>query len=61
MIIFLLVLSFAFADSYKVDVDSSTIQYIGRKVTGEHDGNLKILYGNVRRYLDTEQKEVQLQ
>ena len=58
MIIFLLVLSFAFADSYKVDVDSSTIQYIGRKVTGEHDGNLKILYGNVRRYLDTEQKEV---
>jgi len=58
MIIFLLVLCLGYADSYKVDVDSSTIQWIGRKVTGEHDGNLKILYGNVRKYLDTEQKEV---
>ncbi len=58
MIIFLLVLCLGYADSYKVDVDSSTIQWIGRKVTGEHDGNLKILYGNIRKYLDTEQKEV---
>ena len=58
MIIFLLVLCLGYADSYKVDVDSSTIQWIGRKVTGEHDGNLKILYGNVRKYLDTEKKEV---
>tara|TARA_X000001036_G_C20689302_1_gene808853 strand:- start:4373 stop:4960 length:588 start_codon:yes stop_codon:yes gene_type:complete len=58
MIIFLLVLCLGYADSYKVDVDSSTIEWIGRKVTGEHDGNLKILYGNIRKYLDTEQKEV---
>ena len=60
MIYFLLslFLCLTYADSYKVDVDSSSIQWIGRKVTGEHDGNLEILYGNIRRYLDTKNTEV---
>ena len=60
MIYFLLslCLCLTYADSYKVDVDSSSIQWIGRKVTGEHDGNLEILYGNIRRYLDTKNTEV---
>ena len=60
MIYFLLSLSLCltYADSYKVDVDNSSIQWIGRKVTGEHDGNLEILYGNIRRYLDTKNTEV---
>ena len=60
MIYFLLslCLCLTYADSYKVDVDSSSIQWIGRKVTGEHDGNLEILYGNIRRYLDTKNTDV---
>ena len=60
MIYFLLslCLCLTYADSYKVDVDSSSIQWIGKKVTGEHDGNLEILYGNIRRYLDTRNTEV---
>ena len=58
MIFFLLALSLCYADSYKIDVENSKIQWIGRKVTGEHDGNLEILYGNIRRYLDTDQTEV---
>ena len=51
MIFFLLALSLCYADSYKIDVENSKIEWIGRKVTGEHDGNLKFLYGNIRRYL----------
>ena len=58
MIFFLLVLSLVYSDSYKIDVENSKIQWIGRKVTGEHNGNLEILYGNIRRYLDTDQTEV---
>ena len=60
MIYFLLsqCICITYADSYKVDADSSSIQWIGRKVTGEHDGNLEILYGNIRRYLDTRNTEV---
>ena len=60
MIYFLLslCLCLTYADSYKVDVDSSSVQWIGRKVTGEHDGNLEILYGNIRMYLDTKNIEV---
>ena len=41
MMILILILSFCFSASYKIDIDNSSIQWIGRKVTGEHDGMCK--------------------
>ena len=58
MVILILILSFCFSASYKIDIDNSSIQWIGRKVTGEHDGNVEILYGNVRSYKDTDMSDV---
>jgi len=58
MMILILILSFCFSASYKIDIDNSSIQWIGRKVTGEHDGNVQILYGNVRSYKDTDMSDV---
>ena len=42
------------ADTYKVDAESSNIQWIGRKITGAHDGNINILNGEVKEYLGTD-------
>ena len=58
MLIFIFIFSFCFSASYKIDVDNSSIQWIGRKVTGEHDGNIQILYGNVRSYKDTDLSDI---
>ncbi|OUW20199.1 MAG: hypothetical protein CBD21_05120 [bacterium TMED161] len=58
MFIFIFIFSFCFSASYKIDVDSSNIQWVGRKVTGAHDGNIQILYGNVRSYKDTDLSDV---
>ena len=58
MLILILILSFCFSSSYKIDIDNSSIQWIGRKVTGEHDGNVQILYRNVRSYKDTDLSDV---
>ncbi len=51
IIYFLILISLVVADIYKVDAESSHIQWIGEKFTGKHDGNINVLNGNVKKYL----------
>jgi len=51
---FFIIISLVMADTYKVDAESSNIQWIGRKITGAHDGNINILNGEVKEYLGTD-------
>ena len=55
---FILISLVVAADTYKVDVESSHIQWIGKKFTGEHDGNINVLNGNVEKYLKTDNSMV---
>jgi len=53
-LVFFIIISLGIADTFSVDVESSSIEWIGKKVAGQHDGNISILYGNVSRYLKTD-------
>ncbi len=51
IVLFVVTLAFRPADpkavqSYKVDTQKSKITWVGKKVTGEHNGNVKISQGN---------------
>ena len=36
-----------FAQTYKIDTSASKIVYVGKKVTGEHTGNISLKSGNI--------------
>ena len=57
-LVFFIIISLGIADTFIVDVESSSIEWIGKKVTGQHNGNISILYGNVSRYLKTDNSTV---
>ena len=57
-LVFFIIISLGIADTFSVDVESSSIEWIGKKVGGQHDGNISILYGNVSRYLKTDNSTV---
>jgi len=57
-LVFFIIISLGIADTFSVDVESSSIEWIGKKVTGQHNGNISILYGNVSRYLKTDNSTV---
>lgn len=38
-------MAFKPAEVYKVDIEKSKIEWVGRKVTGEHSGNIKLASG----------------
>lgn len=45
--VFILLVGFAQAQNKKVDVAKSSIQWIGKKVTGAHDGTIKLASGTL--------------
>ena len=57
-LVFFIIISLGIADTFSVDLESSSIEWIGEKVAGQHDGNINILYGNVSRYLKTDNSMV---
>jgi polyisoprenoid-binding protein YceI len=40
-------LSLAHTESYRLDTDKSEIQWVGKKVTGQHNGTIKLKKGNL--------------
>ena len=57
-LVFFIIISLGIADTFSVDLESSSIEWVGEKVAGQHDGNINILYGNVSRYLKTDNSMV---
>ena len=57
-LVFFIIMSLGLADTFSLDVESSSMEWIGEKVGGKHDGNITISYGNVSRYLKTDSTEV---
>lgn len=43
----LFISGFAHAETLKLDTSKSTLKWVGKKVTGQHDGNVKIKSGSV--------------
>ena len=57
-LVFFIIMSLGIADTFSVELESSSIEWVGEKVAGQHDGNINILYGNVSRYLKTDNSMV---
>ena len=47
IILVIFVVSISICDIYKIDTDKSKIYWIGRKITGEHNGTINIKDGYV--------------
>lgn len=40
--------TFAFAQTYKIDPASTQIKWVGKKITGQHDGNINVKNGTLK-------------
>ena len=48
ILITILILSIILCDEYRIDIDQSKIFWIGRKITGEHNGTINIKDGYIK-------------